>query len=115
MRKESHYASGLVGAGKFGAMYLAQVPKTPGLHLAGIADLSPANAKANLQRVGWIPERYAAVYNTWLFGVGGPLFLLGVFAPALTPITATSVTHSRRPTIIEECRSNKASLKGRQA
>ena len=51
---------GLVGAGKFGAMYLAQVPKTPGLHLAGIADLSPANAKTNLQRVGWNAERYAA-------------------------------------------------------
>ncbi|MEO8156529.1 MAG: Gfo/Idh/MocA family oxidoreductase [Betaproteobacteria bacterium] len=51
---------GLVGAGKFGAMYLAQVPKTPGLHLAGVADLSPANAKTNLQRVGWKPERYAA-------------------------------------------------------
>ncbi|MFN0039743.1 MAG: Gfo/Idh/MocA family oxidoreductase, partial [Burkholderiales bacterium] len=51
---------GLIGAGKFGAMYLAQVPKTPGLHLAGIADLSPANAQANLQRVGWKPERYAA-------------------------------------------------------
>jgi predicted homoserine dehydrogenase-like protein len=51
---------GLVGAGKFGAMYLAQVPKTPGLHLAGIADLSPANAKTNLQRVGWKAERYAA-------------------------------------------------------
>jgi len=51
---------GLVGAGKFGAMYLAQVPKTPGLHLAGIADLSPANAKTNLQRVGWDPARYAA-------------------------------------------------------
>ena len=51
---------GLVGAGKFGAMYLAQVPKTPGLHLAGIADLSPANARTNLQRVGWKSERYAA-------------------------------------------------------
>lgn len=51
---------GLIGAGKFGAMYLAQVPKTPGLHLAGIADLSPANAKTNLQRVGWKAERYAA-------------------------------------------------------
>src|SRR5258706_5664131 len=51
---------GLVGAGKFGAMYLAQVPKTPGLHLAGIADLSPANAKSNLQRVGWTAQRYAA-------------------------------------------------------
>ena len=51
---------GLIGAGKFGAMYLAQVPKTPGLHLVGIADLSPANAKVNLQRVGWDPARYAA-------------------------------------------------------
>ena len=51
---------GLIGAGKFGAMYLAQIPKTPGLHLAGIADLSPQNAKVNLERVGWKPERYAA-------------------------------------------------------
>jgi predicted homoserine dehydrogenase-like protein len=51
---------GLIGAGKFGAMYLAQVPKTPGLHLAGIADLSPQNAKTNLERVGWKAERYAA-------------------------------------------------------
>ena len=51
---------GLIGAGKFGAMYLAQVPKTPGVHLAGIADLSPASARANLERVGWKPERYGA-------------------------------------------------------
>jgi predicted homoserine dehydrogenase-like protein len=43
---------GLIGAGKFGSMYLAQVPKTPGLHLVAIADLSPDNAKANLARVG---------------------------------------------------------------
>jgi predicted homoserine dehydrogenase-like protein len=51
---------GLIGAGKFGAMYLAQVPKTPGVHLAAIADLSPASAIVNLQRVGWAPERFAA-------------------------------------------------------
>ena len=51
---------GLIGAGKFGAMYLAQVPKTPGVHLTAIADLSPANAIANLQRVGWAPERFGA-------------------------------------------------------
>ncbi len=51
---------GLIGAGKFGAMYLAQVPKTPGIHLVGIADLSPANARANLERVGWGAERFAA-------------------------------------------------------
>src|SRR3990172_2322570 len=51
---------GLIGAGKFGAMYLAQVPNTPGVHLAGIADLSPANARANLERVGWKPEAFSA-------------------------------------------------------
>ena len=50
----------LIGAGKFGSMYLAQVPRTPGVHLAGIADLSPANAKANLARVGWEPQRTEA-------------------------------------------------------
>jgi len=51
---------GLIGAGKFGAMYLAQAPKTPGIHVAGIADLSPANAHTNLERIGWPAERYAA-------------------------------------------------------
>lgn len=51
---------GLIGAGKFGSMYLAQVPKTPGIHLVGIADLSPAHARTNLTRVGWAAERYAA-------------------------------------------------------
>ena len=51
---------GLIGAGKFGAMYCAQVPKTPGVHLSGIADLAPANACTNLARVGWAAERYAA-------------------------------------------------------
>src|ERR1035437_7419643 len=51
---------GLIGAGKFGAMYLAQVPKTPGVHLAGIADLVPTLARANLERVGWKAEQFAA-------------------------------------------------------
>ena len=44
---------GLIGAGKFAAMYLAQVPRTPGIRISGIADLQPANARANLARVGW--------------------------------------------------------------
>ncbi len=43
----------LIGAGKFGSMYLAQVPRTPGVHLAAIADLSPAAARTNLARVCW--------------------------------------------------------------
>jgi predicted homoserine dehydrogenase-like protein len=51
---------GLIGAGKFGSMYLAQVPRTPGVHLVGIADLSPAAAQTNLARVGWEPARAQA-------------------------------------------------------
>src|SRR5687768_10281921 len=51
---------GLIGAGKFGSMYLAQVPRTPGVHLAAIADLSPGNARTNLARVGWKAERTEA-------------------------------------------------------
>ena len=51
---------GLIGAGKFGSMYLAQIPRTPGVHLAGIADVSPDGARANLARVGWSPEQALA-------------------------------------------------------
>lgn len=51
---------GLIGAGKFGSMYLAQVPRIPGIHLVGIADLLPSNVYTNVQRVGWSDERYAA-------------------------------------------------------
>ena len=50
----------LIGAGKFGSMYLAQIPRTPGVQLLGIADLSPDAARANLARVGWEPQRTAA-------------------------------------------------------
>ena len=51
---------GLIGAGKFGSMYLAQIPKTPGVHLVGIADLNPAGARANLERVGWSAAQSSA-------------------------------------------------------
>ena len=51
---------GLIGAGKFGSMYLAQIPRTPGVQLVGIADLNPANARTNLARVGWQAERLTA-------------------------------------------------------
>lgn len=51
---------GLIGAGKFGAMFLAQVPRTPGLHVLGIADLLPSRARETLARIGWPAERYAA-------------------------------------------------------
>ncbi|MFO1331655.1 MAG: flagellar biosynthesis protein FlgA [Rubrivivax sp.] len=50
----------LIGAGKFGSMYLSQIPRTPGVHLAGIADLAPDAARRNLARVGWEPQRSQA-------------------------------------------------------
>jgi hypothetical protein len=51
---------GLIGAGKFGAMYLAQARHTPGIHIVGIADLAPARAAAALARTGWDAARYGA-------------------------------------------------------
>ena len=49
---------GLIGAGKFGSMYLAQIPRTPGVHLVGIADLSPDGARAPTWRA-WAGSRSA--------------------------------------------------------
>ncbi len=51
---------GLIGAGKFASMYLAQVPKTPGVHVVAIADINPSNAIKNLERIGWDENRYRA-------------------------------------------------------
>jgi predicted homoserine dehydrogenase-like protein len=59
-RKDKPLRIGVIGAGKFGAMYIAQVPRTPGVHLVGIADLSPDYARQNLDRVGWPREAYGA-------------------------------------------------------
>ena len=50
----------LIGAGKFGSMYLSQAKHTPGIHVVAIADLDPQRARASLSRVGWPAERYAA-------------------------------------------------------
>lgn len=44
-----------IGAGKFGSMFLHQARRTPGMHVAGIADLSLPRARAALARIHW-PE-----------------------------------------------------------
>jgi predicted homoserine dehydrogenase-like protein len=51
---------GLIGAGKFGAMYLAQAKHTVGIHIVGVADLAPDRARASLERTGWARPRFAA-------------------------------------------------------
>jgi predicted homoserine dehydrogenase-like protein len=50
----------LVGAGKFGSMYLSQARRTPGIHLFAVVDLSPDRARAALARVGWPDDAYGA-------------------------------------------------------
>ncbi len=55
---------GLIGAGKFGSMFLSQVPSTPGLEVAAIADLSPDRARAACRNVGWDEDRIAATRFT---------------------------------------------------
>ncbi len=51
---------GLIGAGKFGTMFLAQARRTPGLHVMAVADLAPARADAALARVGWTEDERRA-------------------------------------------------------
>lgn len=51
---------GLIGAGKFGSMILAQAKCIDGMHIVGIADLDLAKARGSLARVGWGQERYSA-------------------------------------------------------
>lgn len=51
---------GLIGVGKFGAMFLAQARRTPGLHVVGVADLSVGHARTALLHVGWPAEQIAA-------------------------------------------------------
>ncbi|HEY2616487.1 MAG TPA: Gfo/Idh/MocA family oxidoreductase [Acetobacteraceae bacterium] len=55
---------GLIGAGKFGSMFLAQVPSTAGIEVAAIADLAPDRAREACRRVGWTEERTAATRFT---------------------------------------------------
>ena len=51
---------GMIGAGKFGSMFLAQANRLPGIHIVGIADLNPSNTHSNLAYVGWPAEKYNA-------------------------------------------------------
>jgi predicted homoserine dehydrogenase-like protein len=55
---------GLIGAGKFGSMFLSQVPTTPGLEVVAIADLAPDRARAACRSVGWPDDRIAATRFT---------------------------------------------------
>jgi predicted homoserine dehydrogenase-like protein len=51
---------GLIGAGKFGTMFLAQARLTKGMHVVAVADLKVERAKSQLKTAGWPAEAIAA-------------------------------------------------------
>src|SRR5512142_1095577 len=51
---------GLIGAGKFGTMFLSQARLTQGMHVAGVADLDGTRARSQLKTAGWPDAAYAA-------------------------------------------------------
>lgn len=51
-RSESPLRVGLIGAGAFGTMLLAQLARLPAVEVAGVADRDPARARAALNRAG---------------------------------------------------------------
>jgi predicted homoserine dehydrogenase-like protein len=61
--KDRPVRAGLIGAGKLGAMFLSQVPSTPGLEVTAIADLEPGESAADLPhgRLARRPDRRDAV------------------------------------------------------
>ena len=51
---------GVIGAGKFGTMFLSQARLTAGMHVVAVADLDVARARRQLNSAGWPAELYAA-------------------------------------------------------
>lgn len=49
---------GIIGAGKFGSMFISQSHRTTGMRLAAIADLSSERALSALERTGFPAEKY---------------------------------------------------------
>ena len=50
----------LIGAGKFGSMFLSQARMTRGLHVIAVADIAPERARAALTATGWPADRFDA-------------------------------------------------------
>jgi predicted homoserine dehydrogenase-like protein len=51
---------GVVGAGKFGTMFLAQARLTKGIHVVAVADLDVGRARSQLAAAGWPQAAYGA-------------------------------------------------------
>ena len=58
--RETPIRIGLIGAGKFGSMVLAQSKHIANYHIVGIADLDVPKAREALERTGWTAEQFSA-------------------------------------------------------
>ncbi|GAA5131210.1 flagellar protein FlgA [Pseudonocardia adelaidensis] len=91
---------GLIGAGRFGTMFLAQARTIPGIHVAAIADIDVDRARQALKLVDWPQDAVTADLATALadgstavLPEAGPLFGSGVdvvVEATGNPIAATS-------------------------
>jgi predicted homoserine dehydrogenase-like protein len=82
----------LIGAGKFGSMYLSQARRTPGIHVLAIADLAPERAKASLRRTGWTDAQFSAVSFDQALKSG---------ATFITDDTAAAIAHPATEVVID--------------
>ena len=57
-KKSKPITIGIIGAGKFATMFFAQALKIPSIHIVGVVDIHPENAKSNMEMVGWDPSAF---------------------------------------------------------
>src|SRR3954449_9009264 len=83
---------GLIGAGKFGTMFLSQARLTRGLHVVAVADLNVERAKSQLATAGLPAEQFAAAAR------GDPGTLPHTYVPA---DAAAMIAHPAIEVIVE--------------
>src|SRR5437764_3019862 len=87
---------GLIGAGKFGTMFLAQARLTRGMHVVAVADLDVARARNQLRSAGWEDEAIsapslAAAHTTGRTLVTGDVGVLIAFPEIEVIVEATGI------------------------
>ena len=84
----------LIGAGKFGSMFLSQVPSTPGINVVAIADLFPDKAKNACKTVGWNDE---LISSTKFFASGKDVIELSEIEVVIeaTGLPSAGIKHAR--------------------
>ena len=87
----------LIGAGKFGTMFLSQVPRTPGLHLVAIADLSPERAQDALTRLNWPTAKFAASSMEHAAKIGGTHITEDAMAVIASPFVDVVIDATGHP------------------